>query len=150
MGSPLAPLVSTMSVHTWNDALRVGVAPMDRAHNALADLVDEIEMAVRRDRDPREIQDLLLRLVEETSDHFSEEQDLMLATGFPGREAHVEDHDRLLGHVSELLRSHSTGQRLMTIDLAHSLRAWLVLHIQGKDSVLAEFLSAPGGAAGRN
>lgn len=136
--------MSEQAGQTWNDALRVGVPPMDREHFALAALIDDIERAVLGRGHAREIEDLLLRLVDETSDHFATEHDLMQATGFPGREAHIEEHDRLLGHVSELLRRHSMRQRRLTIRMARSLRAGLVLHVQGKDRVLADFLAALG------
>lgn len=133
-----------MSSQPWRDALWLGHAPMDRAHGTLAALVDEVELAVRRGEDPGEVQGLLLRLVEETSDHFSEEHELMLASGYPGREAHIEDHDRLLSQLSELLSSHSTGEQRMTVKLAGSLRAWLVIHIQGPDRALADYVRARG------
>ena len=135
---------SSMDERTWNDAFAVGVESMDRAHRVQAALVDAIERGVNRGGDPREVQDLLLRLVEETTDHFAAEHDLMRARGFPEREAHVEEHDKLLQHVSALLGSHSAGQPRTTVDLARSLRDWLVRHLEGSDRALGEFLGGSG------
>jgi hemerythrin len=114
---------------------------MDGEHRVLAALVDAIERgASRADASPGELQDLLLRLVEETADHFAAEHELMRATAYPEREAHVREHDRLLRHVSALLSSHAAGRPSITIFTARSLREWLEKHIEGSDRALAEYL----------
>jgi hemerythrin len=121
------------------NSLAAGLPWMDGAHEVQATLVDSIEETASRG-DRREVQDLLLRLVEETADHFALEHDMMRSTGFPEREAHVEEHDRLLRQVSALLESYAMGEQAKTLDLARTLRGWLAAHIHGKDRALAEFL----------
>ena len=129
-----------MNEQTWSEALVVGVAALDGAHRVQAALVDAIKDAVSRGAERREVQELLLRLAEETSDHFATEHELMRATRFPDREAHVEEHDRLLQHVSALLTAHTAGQPGLSLEVARSLKKWLLHHIQGRDRTLAEYL----------
>jgi hemerythrin len=124
-----------MAERTWHSALSVGVPSMDGAHQGQASLVDAIEGAVSRG-DAREAQDLLLRLVEETSDHFAAEHELMQATAFPGREAHIEEHNRLLDHVSTLLARVTADKVELTAASVRSLRVWFVRHVQEADRAL--------------
>jgi hemerythrin-like metal-binding protein len=131
----------------WSEALLVGVPSIDTGHRVLAALIDAIERAVGRGEDPRDVQDLLLRLVEETKAHFDVESDLMRATTFPGSEGHEREHDALLDHVSRLLNDHADGRSRMTIDLARSLRDWLMRHVQESDRALAEHIRASGEAS---
>jgi hemerythrin len=124
-----------MAERTWNSALAVGVPAMDGAHQEQASLVDAIEGAVSRGN-AREAQDLLLRLVEETSDHFAAEHELMRATAFPAREAHIEEHNRLLQHVSILLARVSADEAQLTAASVVSLKDWLLRHVRGADRAL--------------
>jgi hemerythrin-like metal-binding protein len=124
----------------WSDALLVGDSSIDGGHRTLAALVDAIERAVSRGEDAREVGDLLLRLAEDTKDHFDVESALMRATGFAGREAHEGEHERLLGHVSMLLSNHVSGKSRATVDHARSLRDWLMRHVEESDSPLAGHL----------
>jgi hemerythrin len=124
-----------------NEKLRVGVPSLDSEHRILAAQVDAIErVSSRGDASPHELQDLLQRLVEEAAEHFAAEQDLMRATGYPDREAHAREHDRLLQHVSALLSSHASGRAPITLFTARSLREWLEQHIEGSDRALGEYL----------
>ena len=117
----------------------VGVVSMDDSHRAQVALVDAIERAAAQGNDEH-VGGLLLRLFEETSDHFASEHELMRATAFPEREAHIEEHVRLLQQVSDLLACHSAGQ--MTRRSIESLRGWLLSHIQGMDRRLGDYLVA--------
>jgi hemerythrin len=117
---------------------------MDSAHRGQAQLVDALEDAVNHG-DAHAAEDLLLRLVEETSDHFEAEHEVMQVSAFPGREAHIEEHNRLLQDVSALLGSVSAGQIHLTIGSVQSLRRWFVRHVQGHDRVLGEHLRSTGG-----
>jgi hemerythrin len=129
----------------WSDALLVGVPSIDAGHRVLAALVDAIERAVSRGEDARDVQDLLSRLVEDTRDHFEVEGELMRDTGFLARDAHEREHDALLTHVSTLLSNHASGQPRMSVDLARSLRDWLMRHVQERDIPLAEHLRSSAG-----
>lgn len=120
---------------------------MDEGHRVLAALIDALERAVGRGEDSKEVQDLLLRLVEDTRDHFAVESGLMRATAFPGRETHEREHDRLLAHVSMLLNNHASGHSRMTIDLARSLRDWLLWHVRESDLPLADYVRGSGEAS---
>lgn len=113
---------------------------MDDAHRLQAGLVDALERAICERAGDEKVQELLLQLVERTSDHFAAEQDLMRASAYPAYKAHVEEHDRLLQHVSMLLASHAAGRRQLTLEVARSLRPWLRGHIEGRDRALAEYL----------
>lgn len=124
--------------------LTVGNPTMDEGHQRQIGLVDSLIGAITNDAGDRVVQDLLLRLVEETSDHFAAEHDLMKGSGFPEYEAHVEEHDRLLQYVSSLLASHAAGKTRLTLEVARSLKPWLTQHIRHRDRALASYLVSLG------
>jgi len=132
----------------WSDALQVGVPSIDAGHHGLAALIDAIERAVSRGEDASDVQELLARLVEDTREHFDVEQNLMRTTGFPGRDAHEREHERLLGHVSMLLNNRASGQSRMTVDDARALRDWLMHHVAEADQALGRYLLSTGARSG--
>jgi hemerythrin len=110
---------------------------MDVAHRLQADLIRGLENAARSPAMRPSLQDLVLRLFEETSEHFAVEHELMRASRFPGRKAHIEEHDRLLRQLSRLLESFGKGHGIVTLATARSLKRGLARHVKGKDRVLA-------------
>jgi len=124
----------------WSERLEVGVGSIDDGHHGLAALIDALERAVSRGEDPREVQDLLVRLVGETRDHFAVEEQLMDAYVFPGRAAHVKEHARLLQEVASLLGDHATRHRRLTTEMARSLGKSFMDHIQRRDLPLGGYL----------
>ncbi len=125
---------------TWNAGLRLGIAEIDDAHKLQTELVDRLIEAIRAGADSETVLTALLRLVDETTDHFAAEQELMRASSYPACEAHAEEHSRLLDRVSRLLSDFSAGRAEMTLQTARSLRPWLLDHVQGMDRALATYL----------
>jgi hemerythrin-like metal-binding protein len=124
----------------WGPEFQVGLPLIDDAHQRQAELIDSIEKATAPGGSPEAVQELLLQLVEHTSDHFATEQQLMRAIGFPYFDAHVEEHSALLEHISTLLASHSAGYHQLTNELARRLAPWLLDHVQTSDRLLGRYL----------
>ncbi len=124
----------------WNESLQLGVPAMDGAHRLQTELVDGLIEAIHAGADAETVQTALLRLVDETTDHFAGEQELMRASGYPAYEAHAEEHSRLLDRISRLLSDFAAGRATLTLQTARSLRPWLIDHVQGMDRALASYL----------
>jgi len=82
-------------------------------------------------------------LAAEAKVHFDKEDELMLASGYPDREAHVEQHEELMRGIARIRFS-------LTSNIGHwspvgelsMLEQWFVPHLSYADRRLAEFMAA--------
>ena len=88
---------STAIVMEWDDRYLVGHQAMDDTHREFVALVNAMLRAGDGDSRRR-----WMRLREHAEEHFASEQRLMERYGFPPRDCHVEEHERVLASVREV------------------------------------------------
>ena len=93
-------------------------------------------------------QSLLLRLLDHTSGHFAAEQTLMRASQFPGLDAHVAEHARLLEQLDQMLADHASGRQPLTPERVRQLGPWLTRHVDGADRKLVDYVKERWGGLG--
>jgi hemerythrin-like metal-binding protein len=125
----------------WNAELVLGEALIDDEHRAQIDLMTAFEKSLRAGDSKDDLVILLDRLIEFTSLHFLSEQTMMWQRGYPGREVHEQEHERLLGQVRKLRDSFHSGDRDLTVADLVTLRSWLTDHIRTMDRAFAAFLA---------
>jgi hemerythrin-like metal-binding protein len=130
-----------MSVDHQGEDLRVGHETIDLEHQVQVGLVDAIAEAVEHGRGQTFVSGLVEKLHDFTNTHFLSEQLLMRLHSFPGYEAHVREHDRLIEQLGELRRRIESGETAPTLETLGTLRRWLLGHIRTDDVVLGEFLA---------
>jgi hemerythrin len=126
---------------------------LDVDHRAMGDLIDFIANRfgpnVRRDtQSAPELQHWLYVLGDRTRAHFSREEALMTATGYPELLEHQREHTLMLAEYTALVRdvvARGTS-RLQPEDLA-SIKDWFLGHLLYMDKRLAHFLSTSGARA---
>lgn len=118
-----------------------GSAAMDRDHAGQLSLFNDLKAAVRSGAPDSLVYALLNELVEHTNLHFLSEQLAMKLHAYDAYEAHLLEHERLLGEVQNLRDSLTTGTATDKQSLIEALRSWLIVHIQTADKSLAEYLS---------
>jgi hemerythrin-like metal-binding protein len=82
-------------------------------------------------------------LAAEAKAHFDNEDELMLATGYPDRTAHLEQHDELMRGIARI-------RFAMTSNIGHwspvgelsMLERWFVPHLTHADRRFADFMAA--------
>lgn len=72
--------------------------------------------------------------------HFLSEQLIMRLHSYPGYEAHLEEHTRLMKKVREIRESIVRGEKVPSLQIVQELREWLLLHIASEDAAFGEFL----------
>ena len=127
------------------EKLRLGNPELDGQHSVQVGLVDAFRAAVERGEKGAEVGDLLWRLHDFTRSHFLAEHALMRHHGYPVREAHEREHDRLLDQLDRLRKAFlETGDRAFASVVAESLSLWLSVHIQTMDRAFVEYLRGTG------
>ncbi len=127
----------------WNDSLSIGETSVDHEHRHLISIINDIFNAVKEFAANRDMaKKLFSDLRSYTVVHFTHEEELMEAQGFPALEEHRQAHDMLKRQIKEYQdRLFEEGE----VD-AHSvlmfLKDWLVTHIISKDMRFKEYLAS--------
>ena len=128
----------------------MGEALIDDEHRAQIDLMIAFETSLLAGESKDDLVIRLDRLVEFTSLHFLSEQTMMWQRGYPGRDAHEQEHDRLLEQARKLCASFSTGDRDLTLADLTTLKRWLTDHIRTRDRAFATYLAKSASPPGRS
>lgn len=125
----------------WRDSLSIGVPSLDAQHRELASLVDRVADALYDHGGGAALLGALEALLDHTRAHFREEERLMAAVSYAGRESHAREHHRLLDD----LRNLSVGVDEPGVALAvRYLQDWLERHIDTMDRAVAHALRSAG------
>lgn len=120
---------------SWSDEFLIGDPAMDAMHQEFVTRVEALATA----EDARVTSELNL-LANHLHDHFESENALMLATAFPPRRCHVEEHSAVLRSVEGVRRRVLGGDEAAARRLGEELSRWFPLHVTHLDSALAQWL----------
>ena len=127
--------------------LLVGIPQVDREHQRLFDIVDEVEAALALP--PVEATPALTHAVRELIDytrtHFASEERLMQTAGYPALNEHLQLHRDLLAQVQDMELRLAVGDDAAALDLSRFLGNWLRTHIQTADRAFGHFATGCGG-----
>lgn len=130
----------------WGAQLAVGVPAIDRQHQELIRIANELYIAMKRARGRDALKQLVIDLANYTNWHFAFEEKLMLEHEMPNAAQHEREHAKLKKIVTELAEKAKSGRLEITLGTMNFLRSWLSHHIQHTDKELAEFLRQAGKA----
>jgi hemerythrin len=120
----------------WREGFRTGIAEVDAEHQHLFALVKRLDAGSAKC--------VLDDLVEYVVTHFTNEEALMQASGYPGLQQHVELHEKLAAQVSGFLVSGTDWSELRVRELRSFLNKWLVAHILMHDLHFGRWYHASG------
>jgi hemerythrin-like metal-binding protein len=121
----------------WSERMAIGVPEIDRQHQRLLELLNELEDALARGGSQRFVRPLLADLSSYARYHFSTEQNLMRLHHKPGYDEHVVAHDEFTAKVEELRKMLETETAETTaVDTGRFLRSWIVRHVLVADKMV--------------
>jgi hemerythrin-like metal-binding protein len=124
-----------MTVVKWSPAMSVGITRLDRDHKILINLINRLEKAsAGGDGAPRLMAEVLEILVAYTVFHFSREEAVMEACGYPALPHHHEEHVALTLEVQDWQqRFREDPASVVPLEMLHFLKGWLNHHILLQD-----------------
>ncbi len=131
-GDPSPPAI------TWSVAHEVGVPEMDAQHARLAELLNELAVALHNGENHRTPFGEFVRYA---AFHFAAEERLMALASYADTAAHCDIHRRLLADVSCLALD---GEGVSVSLILRYLQEWLFRHVDGADRELAAALAGSG------
>ena len=131
-----------MSLLQWDENLSVGVEQFDREHRKLIAIMNELFDAIQTGHAELVLGPILVRLVDYTMTHFSNEERAMREAGYEGLAEHKALHDELIRRVAEVQRHYREGAAsVVSTELMDFLKNWLIGHIQIEDKQYAPVLA---------
>jgi hemerythrin-like metal-binding protein len=133
-----------MALLTWSSKYSVGVQSMDSQHTVLFGILNDLHAAMMKGQAQNMTGSLLKKLVDYTRNHFSTEESMMAAAGFPGLAQHRAKHHELIKQVGEFSARYQRGESALNLHLLNFLRDWLANHIQQEDQQYGPWLNKNG------
>ena len=133
-----------MALITWNDSLSVNVEEIDKQHQKLVQIINDLHDAMREGKEKEVLGNVLTRLIDYTSCHFSTEEKYFDKFGYPDSDPHKKEHIYFLEEVLEFKKAFDEDKVLLTIELMNFLKDWLTNHMQGSDKKFGLFLNEKG------
>ena len=129
-----------MTAFIWGKHFETGIESVDQQHQYLVNLVNQLgDHLTSNSVEFEEFENLFSQLMNYTSYHFNDEEQLMEEVGLDAR--HVDRHKEMhKGFVREVLSIQSLirqGDTTRAGDLLNYLTHWLAYHILGMDQNMA-------------
>ncbi|MCB1915667.1 MAG: hemerythrin family protein [Rhodocyclaceae bacterium] len=109
----------------WRDGFKINVTQVDREHKHLFALVKQLDVTT--------VDDTLDDLLEYVVTHFSNEQQLMEDSGYPGFADHLKLHEEFSSTVADFLSVSDSWDETRVQELRRFLNKWLIGHIMTHD-----------------
>ncbi len=130
-----------MALIDWNTRLLTGQATMDRDHQKITGLINDMAESVLRNKDKRLCDAILRDIVHRTEAHFAMEAKLMDHHHYPRAEEHKAHHELLMHDLLTFKSWYDAGSTPQFGSVLAFLEGWWTHHIVWSDKELAEFIS---------
>jgi len=127
----------------WSKSYSVGVSQMDREHQRLIDIINNLYAAMRSGRSKDAIGSILDELIDYTKTHFAHEEKLMQEANYDGLDEQKRSHVSLVSQVVEIQQKYRSGTALGQ-EVMSFLKDWLINHIQGLDKKYGPVMNKKG------
>jgi len=129
-----------MSLFVWDADYCVNIKEIDRQHQKLFALFNELYAAMQQGHGDEVIGKVLASVVDYTAYHFAHEEELFRKYGYPDEADHRAEHAKLTEQARALEQRLRAGQSEVSVVTLKFLCDWLNHHIIGSDKKFAPFL----------
>jgi len=137
-----------MTLIRWTRDMQVGIPEVDRDHQQLIELINELHDAVRIGADYFQVVQALGNIYGRIAAHFAVEEDLMHESGYAAHGEHKEDHDTLLVELRDIMDTVDDDGWFDAAQLSSDLNRWFGDHFRTHDVRLHQALQRrPGTSA---
>ncbi len=126
----------------WRDSLAIGVEEIDNQHKELLHHFDRLLKACEEGKGKSELASLLSFLDDYVVRHFKDEEAIQRLRGFPGYEAHKQEHDSFITRLRALKQEIAAKGVAIhhVMETNNMLLKWLINHISKVDTELGKYL----------
>lgn len=137
-----------MKFFYWNKNFEIGIAAIDRQHQRLVNMINDLAASMTQGAHLTDVQALFCDLMEYATEHFHDEEQLLRACTLPQDEKikHVEAHRGFEKKIQGFIRRSDLLQAQVAEEVLGFLTTWLISHILGSDREIARTLRHEGEA----
>jgi hemerythrin len=128
-----------MAVFEWDSSIALGISVIDEQHKALFGWINNLNEAIESGDGSAAAGEVIWKLITYVTEHFTEEELLMLSCNYPDLSAHRKEHDLFVERLREIQVNINDGHE-MGKNVLDFLGEWLVCHIKGTDQGYNRFI----------
>ena len=128
-----------MTNFEWDESIALGIPVIDIQHKALFEWVKSLNDAITRGEGHEKVGELIFNLITYVTEHFSEEERMMLTCDYPQLISHRKEHDKFVTKLQEIQVSFIAGNDISSGVLDFMVN-WLVCHIKGTDQGYSRYI----------
>ena len=133
-----------MTLIQWDSRLALNVGEIDKQHQKLVSMVNDLSTAMLEGRGKEAVGHILDGLVSYTQYHIGAEEHLLDQHGYPESPAHKTEHVAFVKKIQEFRDDYGRGKLGLSIDVMTFLSEWLRGHIMVIDKQYVPHLVAKG------
>lgn len=133
-----------MALIQWSNVLSVGVAEIDKQHQMLVSVINELYHAMKQRKAKDSLDNIINHLVSYTKIHFETEERYFDLYRYPKAESHKKEHASFVIKVTEFKEMLNNGKIALSIDVMNYLSDWLNHHIKATDKQYTGFFNEKG------
>jgi hemerythrin len=127
----------------WSDSLDIGIDEINRQHQTLLHLVNELYHLLNHNYGLNSIKRVVQGLIDYTANHFTYEETLFDQIDYSQAQHHREKHQHLVQEVLEFQKRVERGEEIGD-ELMSFLKNWLTQHIMREDKAYSEEFKSGG------
>jgi hemerythrin len=133
-----------MALVTWTPKMSVGISKIDKEHQGLLDIMNQLHEGMLQGKSKNVIGASLNSLNDFARVHFGDEESLLRLHKFPGLADHLKLHETFRQKLADLNGQFKAGTAAIAVGTLDFLREWLSKHILVVDAQYKDFLAAKG------
>ncbi len=122
-----------MALIQWNEELSVKVVEIDRQHQKLIRMMNDLYSAMRQGKGTDVLGRILDELVDYSKEHFGTEEKYFERFGYPEASQHKKEHANFVRKVEQFKNDFQAGKVCLSVEVMTFLSNWLQNHIRQSD-----------------
>lgn len=133
-----------MALIQWDSSLSVNIGEIDRQHQQLVKMINDLNDAMRQGKGKEILGKILNGLIGYTGSHFKTEETYFDQFGYPDTDTHKKEHAAFVQKVADFKEKYNAGTLGLSLDLMDFLSNWLTRHIKSVDKKYSAFFIEKG------
>lgn len=133
-----------MALITWNDSLSVHVSEIDKQHEKLVEMINNLHDAMKDGKGNDALGSLMNGLINYAGSHFKTEENYFTRFNYPDAENHKKAHADFVAKVLDFKSRFDSNKVGLSIEVMTFLSKWLQGHIKGEDKKYGPLFNANG------
>ncbi len=133
-----------MALFEWNKSLSVNVAEIDRQHQKLVALINELTDDMQQGKSRELIGGIIADLEDYARYHFATEEKYFDQLNYPFAPTHKMEHNNFVAKVAAFKKKYQNGSLIVSIEMMNFLKDWVLDHLKGSDQRYSKFFNDKG------